>query len=174
TFTNHGTPVFINRAMSPQLDLPDADYDFLQFSGTWSRERHLYRNHLPPGSQSIESARGHSSHQENPFFILARPHTANNHGAAFGFNFIYSGNFKDEIEVDQFDTTRVLVGINPLEFGWHLKTDATFQTPEAVLTYTSDGLNALRQQLGRVYNHHLLNPRFVKQERPILINNWEA
>lgn len=174
TFTNHGAPVFINRAMSAQLDLPDADYDFLQFSGTWSRERHLYRNHLRPGSQSIESARGHSSHQENPFFILARPHTDNNHGAAFGFNFIYSGNFKDEIEVDQFDTTRILVGINPLEFGWHLKTDATFQTPEAVLTYTSNGLNALSQQLGRFYNHHLLNPRFVNQERPILINNWEA
>lgn len=174
TFTNNGDNAFINRATSAQLDLPDADYDFLQFAGSWARERHLYRNHLRPGSQSIESVRAHSSHQENPFFILARPHTDNNQGAAYGFNFIYSGNFKDEIEVDQFDTARIMVGINPTEFGWNLKANTSFQTPEAVLTYTTEGLNALSQQLGRFYDHHLLNQHFVKQERPILINNWEA
>lgn len=61
--------------------------------------------------------------------MLARPHTDNNQGAAFGFNLIYSGNFLDSVEVDQFDTTRVLVGINPEEFGWHLSTDEFFQTP---------------------------------------------
>ena len=174
TFLNHGEPLFINRAMSAELDLPDADYDFLQFAGSWARERHLHRNHLRPGSQSIESVRAHSSHQENPFFILARPHADNNQGEAFGFNFIYSGNFKDEVEVDQFDTARVLVGINPLEFGWRLGNGQSFQTPEAVLTYTDQGLNALSQQLGDFYDHHLLNPHFVNQERPILINNWEA
>lgn len=174
TFVNHGKTVFLNRALSAQLDLPDADYDFIQFAGSWSRERHLHRSHLRPGTQSISSLRTASSHQENPFFMLARPHTDNNQGAVFGFNFVYSGNFLDSVEVDQFDTTRVLIGINPDEFGWKLNSGDSFQTPEVIFSYTDNGFNALSQQLGAFYAQHLINPHFAHQERPILINNWEA
>lgn len=174
TFVNHGKTVFLNRALSAQLDLPDADYDFIQFAGSWSRERHLHRSHLRPGTQSISSLRTASSHQENPFFMLARPHTDNNQGAVFGFNFVYSGNFLDSVEVDQFDATRVLIGINPDEFGWKLNSGDSFQTPEVIFSYTDNGFNALSQQLGAFYAQHLINPHFAHQERPILINNWEA
>lgn len=173
-FVNHGKTVFLNRALSAQLDLPDANYDFIQFAGSWSRERHLHRSHLRPGTQSISSLRTASSHQENPFFMLARPHTDNNQGAVFGFNFVYSGNFLDSVEVDQFDTTRVLIGINPDEFGWKLNSGDSFQTPEVIFSYTDNGFNALSQQLGAFYAQHLINPHFAHQERPILINNWEA
>ena len=174
TFVNHGKTVFLNRALSAQLDLPDANYDFIQFAGSWSRERHLHRSHLRPGTQSISSLRTASSHQENPFFMLARPHTDNNQGVVFGFNFVYSGNFLDSVEVDQFDTTRVLIGINPDEFGWKLNSGDSFQTPEVIFSYTDNGFNALSQQLGAFYAQHLINPHFAHQERPILINNWEA
>lgn len=174
TFVNHGKTVFLNRALSAQLDLPDANYDFIQFAGSWSRERHLHRSHLRPGTQSISSLRTASSHQENPFFMLARPHTDNNQGAVFGFNFVYSGNFLDSVEVNQFDTTRVLIGINPDEFGWKLNSGDSFQTPEVIFSYTDNGFNALSQQLGAFYAQHLINPHFAHQERPILINNWEA
>ena len=174
TFVNHGKTVFLNRALSAQLDLPDANCDFSQFAGSWSRERHLHRSHLRPGTQSISSLRTASSHQENPFFMLARPHTDNNQGAVFGFNFVHSGNFLDSVEVDQFDTTRVLIGINPDEFGWKLNSGDSFQTPEVIFSYTDNGFNALSQQLGAFYAQHLINPHFAHQERPILINNWEA
>ena len=175
TFINHGQEaVTLDRALSLQLDLPDHDYDMLQFSGSWARERHLIRTPLRSGIQSIGSLRVASSHQQNPFFALARPHTDNHQGSAFGFNFIYSGNFIDSVEVDQFDTTRVLVGINPDDFGWKLANGESFQTPEAVMTYTSDGLNQMSQQLGAFYQDHLINRHFAHQDRPILINNWEA
>lgn len=175
TFINHGQEaVTLDRALSLQLDLPDHDYDMLQFSGSWARERHLIRTPLRSGIQSIGSLRVASSHQQNPFFALARPHTDNHQGSAFGFNFIYSGNFIDSVEVDQFDTTRVLVGINPDDFGWKLANGESFQTPEAVMTYTSDGLNQMSQQLGAFYQDHLINQHFAHQDRPILINNWEA
>lgn len=175
TFINRDQKaVTLDRALSLQLDLPDHDYDMLQFSGSWARERHLVRTPLRSGIQSIGSLRVASSHQQNPFFALARPHTDNHQGAAFGFNFIYSGNFIDSVEVDQFDTTRVLVGINPDDFGWKLANGESFQTPEAVMTYTSDGLNQMSQQLGAFYQDHLINQHFAHQDRPILINNWEA
>ena len=175
TFTNHGEQrVTLDRALSGQLDLPDADYDLLQFSGSWARERQLKRTPLRRGIQSIGSLRGASSHQENPGFILARPQTTEDQGSALGFNLVYSGNFLDQIEVDQFQTARVLWGINPTEFGWQLDPKTHFQTPEAILSYSATGLNQLSQQMGRFYQHHLVNPRYAQRQRPILINNWEG
>lgn len=174
-FTNNGDDaVDINRALSAQLDLPDHDYDLMTFAGSWARERHLVRRHLTPGLQGVESLRTASSHQENPFFMLARPHTDNDQGAVYGFNLVYSGNFTDIVDVDQFGTARVLTGINPQEFGWHLKPGSSFQTPEAIMSFTTNGMNQLSQQMSAFYQHHLVNQRFSRELRPILINNWEA
>ncbi|UQS81999.1 alpha-galactosidase [Bombilactobacillus folatiphilus] len=174
-FQNQGSQtVQIRRALSLQLDLPDRDYDLLQFPGAWARERHLVRNPLHAGVQSFGSLRTASSHQHNPFFMLARSQTDNQQGEVYGFNLVYSGNFMDSLEVDQFDTTRVLVGINPEEFSWQLQPQANFQTPEVILTYTQAGFNQMSQQLSTFYQDHLVPQRFAKKVRPILINNWEA
>lgn len=174
-FTNPSSEkLVLNRALSSQLDLPDSNYDLIQFSGTWARERHLYRNQLRPGIQSISSLRTSSSHQQNPFMMLARPQTTDEQGDVFGFNLVYSGNFLDSVEVDQYDTSRILTGINPDEFGWNLAPQTSFQTPEAILSYTTEGMNQLSQQMADFYSQHLVNPRFTHEDRPILINNWEA
>ncbi len=166
--------VKIDAAASMQLDLSDSNFDLIQFSGNWARERHLYRNHLRPGIQSVSSLRTASSHQQNPFMMLARPETTNDQGEAFGFNLVYSGNFKDSIEVDQYSTSRILVGINDNEFAWNLGAGESFQTPEAIMSFTGQGMNQLSQQMGELYLEHLVNPTFKNQDRPILINNWEA
>lgn len=174
-FTNRGTQTAVlNRALSSQIDLPDANYDFIQFAGSWARERQMVRTHLRSGIQNISSLRTASSHQQNPFFMLARPQTTDDQGEVFGFNLIYSGNFLDQVEVDQYDVSRILVGINPAEFAWDLAPNESFQTPETVISYTDQGMNQLSQQMGAFYMQHLVNPHFAKQERPILINNWEA
>lgn len=174
-FTNHGrATVKLDRALSLQLDLLDANYDLLQFSGSWARERHLIRRRLRSGIQSVGSLRGASSHQQNPFIALARPDTNEDQGAALGLNLVYSGNFLDQVEVDAFGTARVLTGINPTEFGWQLAVGQSFQTPEAVLSYTDRGLNQLSQQMGAFYQQHLVTPRFAQRPRPVLINNWEG
>ncbi|AQW21429.1 alpha-galactosidase [Lentilactobacillus curieae] len=174
-FVNQGSSTLsLNRALSLQLDLPDKEYDMIHFHGSWARERELSRDSIHDGIQEIGSLRTASSHQENPFFILARHDTNEDQGAAFGFNLVYSGNFIDSVEVDQYRTTRVLVGINPEEFGWQLEPNQEFQTPEAVLSFSADGFNQLSQQLGEFYERHLVNPNFANELRPILINNWEA
>lgn len=174
-FTNNGTETAVlNRALSSQIDLPDSNYDFIQFSGSWARERQMVRTKLRSGVQNISSMRTASSHQQNPFFMVARPQTTDDSGAVFGFNLIYSGNFLDQVEVDQYDTSRILVGINPAEFAWNLTPKTSFQTPEAVISYTDQGMNQLSQQMGAFYLQHLVNPHFANKERPILINNWEA
>ncbi|MBR1859387.1 MAG: alpha-galactosidase [Selenomonadaceae bacterium] len=164
----------IMRAMSLSLDLPDADYDFVQFSGWWSRERYRKDHRLAQGIQSIGSLRGHSSHVHNPFIILKRPNTDEAQGEAVGCSLIYSGNFLAQAEVDTFNVTRLTIGINPFQFDWQLKSGETFQTPEAVLVYSSSGLNALSQTYHKLYRTRLAHGIWRDRERPILINNWEA
>ncbi|ANZ60296.1 alpha-galactosidase [Secundilactobacillus paracollinoides] len=175
TYTNQGSQaVTLNDAYSSELDLPDAKYDLIQFSGAWTRERHLIRTPLRAGIQSVSSLRHASSHQQNPFFMLARPDTTDDAGEVIGFNLIYSGNFMDQVEVDHYETSRVLTGINPTEFAWQLDPGETFQTPEAILSFSANGMNQLSQQLSAFYQRHLVNPAFAHQPRPVLINNWEA
>lgn len=68
--------------------------------------------------------------------ILKRPTADEFQGEAIGFSLIYSGNFLAQVEVDTYDTARVLLGIHPHCFDWKLDPSEEFQTPEAVMVYT--------------------------------------
>ena len=174
-FANHGSQAYqLTTAMSVNLDLPDDDYDWMQFSGAWGRERQLKTSHLRPGIQSVGSTRGASSHMQNPFVILKRPHTDEFQGEAYGFSLVYSGNFLAQAQVDAYKVTRVQLGINPFHFSWKLAPNQTFQTPEAVMVYTSTGLNQLSQTYHRLYQERLARGYWRDRPRPILVNNWEA
>lgn len=173
--TNAGTDsVHLTTAMSLCMDLPDCDYEWLQFSGAWARERHLKVRKLEQGIQAVDSRRGHSSHEHNPFIVLKRPDTDEYQGEAIGFSLIYSGNFLAQAEVDTHDTTRVLMGIHPMGFDWKLDAGESFQTPEAVMVYTDQGLNSMSQTFHRLYQKRLVRGSWRDRPRPILINNWEA
>ena len=160
--------------MSLCLDLPDSSYDMIQFSGAWSRERYPKTRRLEQGIQSVGSIRGNSSHNHNPFIILKRPTADEFQGEAIGFSLIYSGNFLAQAEVDTYDTTRVMMGIHPHCFDWKLEPSEEFQTPEAVMVYTDQGLNHLSQTYHRLYQKRLARGYWRNRARPILINNWEA
>ena len=174
-FINDGhAEVFLDQAMSACLDLPDAEYEWWQFSGAWGRERHLKTRTLEQGITSIGSIRGNSSAQQNPFVILARPGTDDLQGEAIGCAFVYSGNFLIQAEVDTFDTTRLLVGIHPQGFRWKLRPGSSFQTPEVVFAYTADGLNDLSATLHSLFRERLMRGQWRDRPRPIVTNNWEA
>ena len=175
SISNHGAAsVEIQTAMSVCLDLPDHDYEWMQFSGAWARERALHTRRLEYGIQAVDSTRGHSSHEQNPFIILKRPSADEFQGEVIGCSLIYSGNFLAQAEVESHGTTRLMMGINPFCFRWELNPGETFQTPEAVLIYSSQGLNDMSQTLHRLYRNRLARGYWRDRERPILINNWEA
>lgn len=166
--------VHLTTAMSLCMDLPDFNYEMLQLSGAWSRERHIRCRRLEYGIQSVGSLRGHSSHEHNPFIVLKRPGTDELQGEAIGFSLIYSGNFLAQAEVDNHDTLRVLLGIHPQGFDWKLEPGESFQTPEAVMVYSAGGLNAMSQSFHRLYQRRLARGYWRDRPRPVLINNWEA
>jgi alpha-galactosidase len=174
-FINEGTESFkLLSAHSLCVDFRDADFDFLHLHGAHVKERHIERQPLINGIQSVESTRGASSHQHNPFIALLRKGTTEDTGEVFAFNFVYSGNFLAQAEVDQFRNTRVTMGINPFDFNWKLAPGEDFQTPEAVMVYSSEGLGSMSRTFHELYGSRLVRGSFRDKERPILVNNWEA
>jgi alpha-galactosidase len=143
-------------------------------SGAWVRERHMERRALAPGMQGVESRRGASSHNDNPFIALLSKGADEDHGDVYGFNLVYSGSFTAQAEVEQYGTTRVTMGINPFNFSWLLEPGQQFQTPEAVMVYSSAGLGAMSRTYHRLYRTRLCRGKFRDAARPVLVNNWEA
>ena len=166
--------VNINRVLSANVDFRDSDYELLQLSGAWARERHIIRKEIRSGSQSIGSRRGSSSHAQNPFMALVRKDTTEQHGEVYGFSLIYSGNFLANVEVDMYENARAQIGINPFDFTWLLKSKEEFTAPEAVLVYSNEGLTGMSHIYNCLYGKRLCKGKYRDEVRPILINNWEA
>ena len=122
----------------------------------------------------MESRRGASSHHHNPFFALTEFGTQEDHGSVYGFNLVYSGNFLGLAECDADYGCRAQLGINPFDFSWTLEPGTEFQTPEAVLVFSAEGLGEMSRAYHRLYRKHLCRGEWRDKPRPIVINNWEA
>lgn len=166
--------ITLKQAMSLNLDLPDDQYEMVTLTGAWARERYVKTAPLHEGVQAVYSMRGHSSHQFNPFFALKRPETTENSGEVIGFSLVYSGNFLGQAVVDTFGVTRAMIGIHPEGFSWTLEQGEEFQTPEAVLVYSNQGLGYMSRVFHRLYRKRLARGYWRDRVRPVVINNWEA
>jgi alpha-galactosidase len=174
-FINEGNQKLkILRALSTCVDFDHCNFDLLHLWGSWARERYVERVPLMHGIKVIESSRGESSHQHNPFIALLSKDATEKHGDVYGFSLVYSGNFAANVEVDQFNTTRVTMGINPFEFTWILEKGESFQTPEVVMVYSSQGIGEMSRTYHRLYRKRLVRGVYRDKRRPILVNTWEA
>lgn len=166
--------IALERAMSLSLDLPDMDYEMIELTGSWSRERFVKKRKLQHGIQAVYSMRGCSGNTYNPFLALKRPETTEFSGEVYGFSLIYSGNFLAQVEVDTYDVSRITMGIHPDCFCWPMKEGDCFQTPEAIMVYSDKGLNDMSQTFHKLYRTRLARGYWRDRVRPILVNNWEA
>ncbi len=159
--------ILLEKVMSASVDYETSDYDFVELSGAWGRERHIERNRLRSGIQSIESRRGASSHQLNPFFALASKNANEEYGEVYGFNLVYSGNFTAGVEVDQIFKARAYIGMNDYDFSWLLESGESFQAPEAVMVYSSHGFGEMSRVYHRLYRKRLVRGKYIDAIRPI-------
>lgn len=172
---NQGESVLkLDRAFSFSIDMPDNQWEAITLPGAHLRERFMERTALNHGTFAIDSKRGVSSGQMNPFLAVARKNTDEEQGEVYGFNLVYSGDFVFQMESEQNDELRILGGINDYDFEWEVLPDKSFVTPEVVMVYSQSGLGDMSRTFHDLYRNYLVNPRFSKQPRPIVINNWEA
>lgn len=167
-------PVTVKKAQSACLDFLHGDYDLIKFYGRHAMERSMERMPVSHESTRIGSRRGTSSHQYNPGVILAGKNTNEDSGSCYGMLFVYSGNFLVEAEKDQYDQTRIQMGLTDELFAYPLEAGAEFTAPEVILSYTNKGLSRLSQQYHHCIMNHICQGKYVHANRPVLINSWEA
>lgn len=164
----------IERAYSLCNDFNTMNYDLISLYGRHCSERNIERRRLAHGIQGVESNKGITSHNHNPFIALVSRDANEDHGEAYGFNLVYSGNFSVLLECDYNNSTRLIMGINPNTFSWELKPNEIFYTPEVVCAYSSNGIGEMSRIYHRFYNQHLIRGRYKNEKRPLLINSWEG
>lgn len=167
-------PVKLEKVMSFQLDFDQQNYEMTTFTGSWANEMNKQTVPVKGASLSVGSLCGVSSNRANPFFMLSEPLASEDHGKCYGFNLVYSGNHYASVAPGSNGGTRVMSGIHPTGFQWMLESGATFDTPEAVLSYSGSGFNTLSQRFHRFIREHIIRGEWQYKQRPILINSWEA
>ena len=166
--------IYLNKIESASLDFLYGDYELLTFYGRHAMERNVQRVPVVHGTQKIGSVRGTSSHQYNPMMILAEKETTEDKGNCYAMSFVYSGCFQGEVLKDQLNQTRMMLGLQEEAFRYPVETGEMFQAPEVILSYSSEGMNRLSQNLHHCIRQHICRGKYKEEIRPILINSWEA
>lgn len=164
----------ITRLMSNQLDFCEGDYSLHTFNGSWASEMHKSETVLQGARVVNSSFAGTSSNRANPFVMLADCETTEEYGDCYGLNLIYSGNHYTSLEKNSYGKVRLVSGINPTSFRWMLRSGATFQTPEAVLTYSDKGFSGMSANMHQFVREFIVRGKWQYKERPVLLNSWEA
>jgi alpha-galactosidase len=176
-------PVVIEQAAAAQWTLPPARYTLNYLTGRWAGEWTLNQELLHGGARVIESRRGTTGHQANPWFAISRgPGQGNSefaaaseeHGEVWFGALAWSGSWRITVERDQLDSVRVTGGFNPFDFGYKLKSGEHLDTPVFFGGYSDHGLGGASRLL-----HHFEIARILPQApdpkpRPVIYNSWEA
>ena len=164
----------IEKIMSASFDRVTGKYDLITFYGRHCMERNFERTPVAHMEQRIGSRRGTSSHQFNPMMILAEKETTERTGGCYSMQFVYSGGFSGSAGMDQFNQTRMQLGLMQEKFSYPLAPGEAFTAPEVIMSYSAEGFGKLSNNLQECIRKHVCRGKWRDQVRPVLLNSWEA
>ena len=176
-------PVMIEQAAAGQWTLPAARYTLSYLTGRWAGEWTLNQEPIQGGARVIESRRGTTSHQANPWFAISRdrgqdsaqPAVADEeHGEVWFGALAWSGSWRITVERSQLDAVRVTGGFNPFDFGYKLKPGEHLETPVFYGGYSDHGLGGASRLLHCFEIARILPQAPDPKPRPVIYNSWEA
>ncbi len=181
TIENRGTDAAtVEQAAAAAWTLPAGHYTLNYLTGRWAGEWNLTQEPVHPGARVLESRRGSTGHQANPWFAIQAGDADENHGEVWFGALGWSGSWRITVEQDQLDEVRVTGGFNPFDFGYVLKAGEKLETPIFYGGYAHDGLGGASRMLHRYELEHILprtqataGQQFPKV-RPVIYNSWEA
>jgi len=167
--------VKIEQILSAQWHLPDIqNYRLSYLYGRWASETKLSRTELPYGKKILESRRGITSHQFNPWFAVDNGQADEDFGKIYYGILAWSGNWKIVFEIDSYGRLQIAGGINDFDFSWQLKPNECFVTPKFVAGYTNNGFGDSSRKLHHYQIDYILPRNANHKIRPVLYNSWEA
>ncbi|WP_273395364.1 alpha-galactosidase [Thermophilibacter mediterraneus] len=173
--TNRGEGrVTVEKLQSACLDFVSGDFDLITFDGRHAMERRPSRRPVMNGSMSVGSRRGMSSNQYNPMMVLCDRPATETAGRAWSMSFVYSGGFLAEAERDQYEQTRVQMGLDDDLFSYPLEPGEKIVAPEVIMSFSPAGIERISHNLHRVIRERVCRGPWRDSPRPVLINSWEA
>lgn len=173
-------PVTVEQAAAAAWALPPAHYTLNYLTGRWAGEWTLNQEAVRPGERVIESRRGSTGSQANPWFAIQAGEASEDHGEVWFGALAWSGSWRITVEQDQLDAVRVTGGFNPFDFGYVLHPGQSLETPVFYGGYSASGLGGASRLLHRFELGHIL-PRTAAtagqaapKPRPVIYNSWEA
>lgn len=173
-------PITIEQAAAAAWALPAGHYTLNYLTGRWAGEWTLTQERLSPGERVIESRRGTTGHQANPWFAIQAGGPDEEHGEVWFGALAWSGSWRITVEQDQLDAIRVTGGFNPFDFGYVLHPGQRLDTPIFYGGYSAHGLGGASRLLHHFEIAHILPDRKGEGEdaapkpRPVIYNSWEA
>jgi alpha-galactosidase len=172
---NHtGKPLSVQQAAAATWNLPSQDYVLHSLSGRWAAEWQLDHRPVLPSQTILESRRGSTAQQNNPWFALTPAGTTENAGPVWFGALAWSGSWRITVEPDLRRRVRVTGGYNPFDFSYRLAPGESLDTPVFFAGYTSGGLGEVSRLLHRFELTHILPQSPHPRARPVLYNSWEA
>ena len=169
-------PFTIEEAASGTWNLPRADdYHLSYLTGRWGDEWNLQRELLHPGKIILESRRGSTGHQNNPWFAIERGDSADqDHGDVWFGALGWSGSWQIAVQQNQILQVRVTGGFNPFDFAYVLRPGESLQLPYFYGGFSSQGIGGASRLLHRFEISSILPESPHPRLRPVLYNSWEA
>ena len=167
--------VTLESAQSAAWTLPQGEgYGWHYLTGHWGSEWQLHSERLETGEHVIESRRGSTSHQANPWFAIDRPGQTTEESGPVWFGALgWSGSWRITVEQTAMQQVRVTGGFNPFDFGYRLKPGEQLETPPFYAGYTGGGMGEASRQLHRFERLHILPGGDSARLRPVLYNSWK-
>ncbi len=108
-------PLTIMQAAAAAWTLPRApDYELSYLTGRWGSEFNVQREKVRPGQRVLESRRGSTGHQNNPWFAISRGETQEQTGDVWFGALAWSGSWRITVETSQIQQVRITGGLQPL------------------------------------------------------------
>lgn len=167
-------PLTVEIAQSGVWHLPAGDgYRLSYLHGRWGSETQLVREPIQAGKKVLESRRGNTSHQLNPWFAIDEHGQADEEHGRVWFGAIgWSGNWKLTVEQTPGPQVRVVGGYNDFDFSYPLKAGEKLATPPFYAGFTEAGFGEASRLLHRFERSELLPERSRGRLRPVVYNSW--
>jgi len=175
TIENHEPkPIVIEQAAAAAFALPPAHYTLNYLSGRWAGEWTLNQETIHQGQRVLESRRGTTGHQLNPWFAIGKDDTGEEYGEVWFGALAWSGSWRITVEQDQLDQVRITGGFNPFDFGYTLKPNEKLESPIFYGGYSNQGMGEASRLLHHFTLQHIVPEAPNPRPRPVIYNSWEA
>lgn len=171
-----GAPITIEQVSAATWNLPAAsDYRLRYLTGRWAGEWSVQEQPVHGGKTVLESRRGTTGAQNNPWFAIDREGSSDpEHGSVWFGALAWSGSWQITVEQDALQQVRVNGGPNSFDFAYRLPSGASFQTPYFYAGFSDSGIGGASRLLHRFETDSLLPGAPHAKLRPVLYNSWEA